>query len=368
MENISKARTYNVISKDPAFPSGEEEDETEVTEQDMRDPALLSLLSNLGWDEDVEPASMAPKPKQTRVDSENVSGSARTEAPAVTAVRLWRSKAEMQRELLGLKRKVLSDEAEEVLDKEKVLEAQIAEMEVPKKEMELNTKMDAQFDGLVPMVSQNTPMSIKSVEDVRRGVAELSVSSSNEVAEATSRTLAVSISDRYQLPEYDMNHSVENLIQSADVRISEHDGKLLPSVNMVDLPTAVSSKSSFGDPSNNTRNESNSSDELGIKYDNLSENQNKSVPLAKRVPTYKATIGSGCESFSDQTALRQEVLARKKMAVALKKEGKLVEAREEELRQAKLLEKKLVDNSQPSENPTDRSVFTSKTSNVVQKK
>ncbi|XP_026448350.1 enolase-phosphatase E1-like [Papaver somniferum] len=383
MENTSKARTYNVISKDSAlkegnaevpgtFPSGEEEDETEVTEQDMRDPALLSLLSNLGWDEDGEPASLAPKPKQTRVDSENVSGSARTEAPVVTAVRPRRSKAEMQRELLGLKRKALtlrrqgeSDEADEVLDKAKVLEAQIAEMEVPKKEMELNTKMDAQFDGLVPMISQNTHGSIEPVEDVRRGVAELSVSSSNEVAEATSRTLAVSFSDRYQLPEYDVNHSVENLIQSADERISEHDGKLPPSVNMVDLSTAVSSKSSLGDPSNNTGNESNSSDELGIKYDNLSENQNKSVPLAKTVPTYKATIGSGSESFSDQTALRQEVLARKKKAVALKKEGKLVEAREE-LRQAKLLEKKLVDNSQPSENPTDRSVSTSKISTAVQ--
>ncbi|KAI3963233.1 hypothetical protein MKX01_030363 [Papaver californicum] len=379
IENTSKARTYNVLSKDSVlkegnaevpgtFPSGEEEDETEVTEQDMRDSALLSLLSNLGWDKDVEPASMAPKPKQTRVDLENVSA--------------CRSKAEMQRELLGLKRKALtlrrqgeSDEAEEVLDKAKVLEAQIAEMEAPKKEMELNTKMDAQFDGLGPLISQNTHGSIESVEDVRRDVGELSVSSRNEVAEATPRALAVSISDRYQLPEYDINHSVENLIQLADERISEHDRKLPPSVNTVDLPTAVSSKSSLGDHSNNTRNEigdpnnirneSNSSDELGIKYDNLSENQNKSVPLAKGVPPYKATIGPGSESFSDLTALRQEILARKKKAVHLKREGKLVEAREE-LRQTKLLEKKLVDNSQPSEYPTDTSVSTSKTSTAVQ--
>ncbi|KAI3928247.1 hypothetical protein MKW98_023848 [Papaver atlanticum] len=383
VENTSKARTYNVISKDSGlkegnaevpgiFPSGEEEDDTEVTEQDMRDPALLSLLSNLGWDEDVEPASMAPKPKQTRVDSENVSGSARTEAPAITAVRPRRSKAEMQRELLGLKRKALtlrrqgeSDEADEVLDKAKVLEAQIAEMEVPKKEMELNTNMDAQFDGRGPLISQNTHGRIESVEDVRRGVAELAVSSRNEVAEATARTLAVSTSDMYQLPEYDINHSVENLIQSTDERISEHDGKLALSVNTVDLPTAVSSKSSLGDPSNNTWNESNSSNELGIKYDNLSVNQNKSVPLVKRAPTYIATIGPGSESFTDQTALRQEVLARKKKAVTLKKEGKLVEAREE-LRQAKLLEKKLVDNSQPSESPTDISVSTFKISTVVQ--
>ncbi|MCL7039916.1 hypothetical protein MKW94_003569 [Papaver nudicaule] len=367
MENTSKATTYNVISKDSVLkkgnaevltlPSGEEEDEAEVTEQDMRDPALLSLLSNLGWDEEVEPASMAPKPKQTRLDSESVSGSTRTESPATTAVRPRRSKAEIQRELLGLKRKAFtlrrqgeSDEAEEVLDKAKVLEAQIAEMEVPK-------EMHAQFDGLGPLISQSTHGSIESVEDVRRGVAELSVSSRNEVAEAPPRTLAVPISDQYQLPEYDINHSVVNLIQSSDERISVHDAKLPQSVNTVDLLAAVSSKSSPSDPSTYTRKESNSNDEPGpepaIKYFNLSENQNRSALVAKEVPTHKATV------------LRQEILARKRKAVALKREGKLAEAREE-LRQAKLLEKTLVDDPQPSENPTDGSVSTSKISTVVQ--
>jgi hypothetical protein len=48
----------------------------------------------------------------------------------------------------------------------------------------------------------------------------------------------------------------------------------------------------------------------------------------------------GLASQNNKNALQQEVLARKRKAVALKREGKLAEAREE-LRQAKLLEKSL---------------------------
>ena len=57
-----------------------------------------------------------------------------------------RSKAEIQRELLGLKRKAIAlrrkgetEEAEELLRMAKTLEDQMTELEAPKKEVESNT-------------------------------------------------------------------------------------------------------------------------------------------------------------------------------------------------------------------------------------
>ncbi|MCI75421.1 FYVE zinc finger protein, partial [Trifolium medium] len=67
----------------------------------------------------------------------------------------------------------------------------------------------------------------------------------------------------------------------------------------------------------------------------------------------------------DDLSLRQEILAHKRQAVALKREGKLTEAREE-LRQAKLLEKRLEDGStQPNTASTSN---VSNASNAVPKK
>jgi hypothetical protein len=67
----------------------------------------------------------------------------------------------------------------------------------------------------------------------------------------------------------------------------------------------------------------------------------------------------------DDLSLRQEILAHKRKAVALKREGKLTEAREE-LRQAKLLEKRLEDGSMQLNTASTSNV--SNESNAVPKK
>ncbi|OVA15203.1 FYVE zinc finger [Macleaya cordata] len=398
MDNASKVRAVNVVSKDSelkhgnpgvsgTLASGEEEDEGEVTDQDMRDPALLSLLTNLGWkDEDVEPVSMASRTKQTSYHSENTNDSfVVTEAPEIIVVAPRRSKAEIQRELLGLKRKALalrrqgdSEEADEVLEKAKVLEAQIAEMEVSKKETLLNTTMDTQFDVPGPLISQRNHENTDSVEDVREGVAKLSVSSRNEVAEAPLGTPAVSMSHRSQPTDTNITLLIENPTRLAAKRIVEHAGKLPQSVNPMDLLTGVipfeevESKGNFKtnifslvDPENHIGSKRNQDEVMGMKDENLSEKLENTASLVKKIPTHEANIAPGSESLNDQSSLRQEILARKRKAVALKREGKLVEAREE-LRQAKLLEKNLIDNPQSGASPTDGSVSASNDSSVGQ--
>jgi len=133
------------ISGSPPIREGEED----VTDQDMHDPAYLSLLRNLGWkDDDNEHANSPLNPPK---ESDNLS--TQTINPLVTrstsniSLRTpRRSKGEIQRELLGLKRKALTlrregkiDEAEEVLIAAKALETQIAEMETPKKEIQIES-------------------------------------------------------------------------------------------------------------------------------------------------------------------------------------------------------------------------------------
>ena len=73
----------------------------------------------------------------------------------------------------------------------------------------------------------------------------------------------------------------------------------------------------------------------------------------------EANSGQAFTSQKNKSSLQQEILAHKRKAVSLKKEGKLAEAREE-LRQAKLLEKNLEeDDPQPRFSPSDASISSS---------
>ncbi|CAO2039426.1 unnamed protein product [Urochloa humidicola] len=96
--------------------------EPEVTDNDMQDPALLSVLKNMGWED---------------VDTDSVK---RTDKPSISShvvpQKSLKTKGQLQKELLGIKRKALAlrregknMEAEEELEKAKVLEQQLAEIE-----------------------------------------------------------------------------------------------------------------------------------------------------------------------------------------------------------------------------------------------
>lgn len=104
-----------------------DEVEADVTDNDLNDPAYLGLLKNLGWDEEDDKNTPVMK-----IDPP---------CPQPETALPRRSKGEIQKELLGLKRKALTlrrqgqnEEAEETLNIAKVLEVQLEEMEAPKKE------------------------------------------------------------------------------------------------------------------------------------------------------------------------------------------------------------------------------------------
>uniref|UniRef100_A0A0A9CI24 Uncharacterized protein n=1 Tax=Arundo donax TaxID=35708 RepID=A0A0A9CI24_ARUDO len=87
----------------------------------MQDPALLSVLKNMGWED---------------VDTDSVKRTGTPSTSHAAAQKSSKTKGQIQKELLGLKRKALafrregkSKEAEEELEKAKVLEQQLAEIE-----------------------------------------------------------------------------------------------------------------------------------------------------------------------------------------------------------------------------------------------
>lgn len=122
-KNIDLADEHRNLSENLSEIEGEG-----VTDQDMNDPSYLSILSNLGWNEEDNESSITQ------------------ECPKIPTKASRRTKAEIQRELLGLKRNALAlrrqgntDEAEVVMEKAKELEAEIEEMEAPKKSVESNS-------------------------------------------------------------------------------------------------------------------------------------------------------------------------------------------------------------------------------------
>lgn len=259
------------------------EEDDSVTKNDMKDPALLSTLKNLGW-EDEEPRRQ-----------EAASSSLQSTGPRVAA----KSKGQIQRELLDLKRKALAlkrqgknGEADEVYSKAKVLEAQLAELETPKDE-----PMGDAFEKKVsaPTINPTNYMDV-----------DLLVGSSQKEDKAGKSASAAQ-------GNYDLLGDFISPAKSdgmSESRVVSQSGQQQPS--MMDLLTGEKSQS------------------------------------------------VSVENTSPQNTLKQDILAHKRKALALKKEGKISEAKEA-LQQAKLLERRLEEGENPSPEKLGREALVSAT-------
>ncbi|KAL5731043.1 hypothetical protein ACHQM5_003805 [Ranunculus cassubicifolius] len=306
--NSSQMNATNIVSEpvqiqpDISGNVGLEEvdDDADVTEQDMQDPAMLKLLETLGWKEDRQPENFPSRNSNPVVQSTTV----------VSVMAPKRSKAELQRELLGLKRKALTlrrqgeiEEAEEVLKKAKLIEEQMEEIEVPKKE--------------------SPPSSITNTQDALGSLPT---------------------------PLLDLDPPLE-------IKANQYASPIPQSDNLVDLLTGEN----WQNPQVQVEVES----KAGIGADNLSSNDSYSLPgVLKSSKNEEKVSVNETDAPND---VRQEILTHKRKAVALKREGKIAEAREE-LKQAKLLERTLQeDEPQPKVSSTEPSLAsTSHDTSVMQ--
>eukprot|EP01018_Ginkgo_biloba_P011752 Gb_13734 [translate_table: standard] len=121
-----------------------DEESIEVTDEDMGDPELAKALKDLGWQESDHaglPGNNSEKQSLRLAHSPN-------DFSAIHPIQTSKSKAELRKELLGLKRKALAlkregriDEADEELRKGKLLEQQLEELETLQQAQVSNRKV-----------------------------------------------------------------------------------------------------------------------------------------------------------------------------------------------------------------------------------
>ncbi|KAL3010928.1 hypothetical protein AAZX31_07G172700 [Glycine max] len=367
----SKAQVEATVMKDRLFnPPVDEERDMVVSEQDMHDPTLNSMLTNLGWkDDESEPMTIKEEPvKEATVRSKHtVDLSALDSSSGIPATAL-RSKGEIQRELLTLKRKALAlrrkgeiEEAEEILRQSKTLEAQIEDFANQNKYLSLNVSMDEQ-----------SVLSESSVFQERLG----SLGVATEVDNASASSVVWS-NGKHSLSA-DGSTSSENLSKKMKAeKIIGHSSSAGHSMDMVDLLASddsnmseiftqkhkeyklCSANSSQADPTIHLDTSVNFNQDRGFK--NSDTTQKREVIDAIEKPNINKPNAVQDNASQHLLTLRQEILAHKRKAVTLKREGKLTEAKEE-LRQAKLLEKGLEDGSMQPDTAS------ASVKNVVQKK
>ncbi|KAG2689676.1 hypothetical protein I3760_09G149600 [Carya illinoinensis] len=395
---IESNRPKDKIFEPLAESSVEEGDEGDATVNDVQDPALLSILKNLGWkDDELEPVTMQEGTKLVAVNTLSTTDPSVIESSSRTPVAVPRSKGEIQRELLGLKRKALAlrrkgemEQVEETLRMAKVLEVQLEDMEVPKVKLMVNASEDERPEPFELLISSRNHGSLEGTVEASKGPVAAVMGSNGQVVQSSvglggTKTDPIdppsrdsdSISIFSQFPEENNPFSVELVASDKmsppdNTKTAKYAGYNPPpghSVNMVDLLTGNDWNYSQNPEQKKEEKLNLGSDELfptcpihlasvkspekdlGSK-DHVTTTKIEMVHSDEKPNTYEANSAQEFPLQKVDSSLRQEILIHRRKAVALKREGNLREAREE-LRQAKLLEKSLEDNFQPKTGPSD---------------
>ncbi|KAF8014333.1 hypothetical protein BT93_H0238 [Corymbia citriodora subsp. variegata] len=357
------------------------EHQEDVTESDLRDPSLLSMLEDLGWkDEAPELAKVQDVASKRITDStlQSITESTTIESSSMVSTSAPRTKAKIQRELLGLKRRALDlrrkgklEEAEETLRMAKALEMEIEELEPPKGP-QLDASEKRNPESLSSSIRHEEHGNLDNLVKVNDGstqeAASLDVGLMNLERTRTNRADTSPEKSYFWSPEVSgYNNELigsQNFAQGdLAAKGAASSSKAVHSVDMMDLLTG-----------NDWRNTQVLAEKLEDRPCSVSQSSHD-IPLIqpgaprsadegrtskdealmgrKEIHTNKRSqvneTNAGEELHQDgQVSIQQEILIHKKKAIALKREGKLAEAKEE-LKQAKLLEKSLEeDKPQPS--------------------
>ncbi|KAM0833114.1 hypothetical protein ACQ4PT_064467 [Festuca glaucescens] len=269
-ENMNFSSTAPYKAEPPSLDFTDESYEPEVTDNDMQDPALLSVLKNMGWeDDDTDSVKVTHKPS-------NLS--------PVVAKKPKKNKGQIQKELLAIKRKALAfrregknTEAEEELEKAKVLEEQLSEM-----------------------------------EELANSAASQKVAGPDEHQTAENK--------------YDIQHIPHADATASSLRNTSKEDVSLP-VHAVELNASTDPVASRIKPQTETHASRTAIADLS------------GTAEGSRLPSNVLDHKDPLKAPGGDTH-RDDILLHKRKAVAFKREGKLAEAREE-LKLAKLLEKRL---------------------------
>ncbi|KAF7075682.1 hypothetical protein CFC21_080441 [Triticum aestivum] len=295
-ENMVFSSKSPLIAEPPSLDFADEGYEPEVTDNDMQDPALLSVLKNMGWEDDDN-------------DSVKTTDKPLNRSPVV-AQKPKKNKGQIQKELLAIKRKALAfrregknTEAEEELEKAKVLEEQLAE-----------------------------------IEELANSTASQKGSGPGEHETTENKN--------------DIQHVPNVHATASSIRHTLKEDVLLP-VNAAELSASMDAVASSGSKPQTETVISQPAHKSKVTSDGAYSAFSRS-PIADQLQTAEASHSPSDVDHKEPPkphggdTLRDDILLHKRKAVAFKREGKLAEAREE-LKLAKLLEKRLEAPQQDSE-------------------
>uniref|UniRef100_M8CMT7 Uncharacterized protein n=1 Tax=Aegilops tauschii TaxID=37682 RepID=M8CMT7_AEGTA len=295
-ENMGFSSKSPLIAEPPSLDFADEGYEPEVTDNDMQDPALLSVLKNMGWEDDDN-------------DSVKTTDKPLNRSPVV-AQKPKKNKGQIQKELLAIKRKALAfrregknTEAEEELEKAKVLEEQLAE-----------------------------------IEELANSTASQKGSGPGEHETTENKN--------------DIQHVPNVHATASSIRHTLKEDVLLP-VNAAELSASMDAVASSGSKPQTETVISQPAHKSKVTSDGAYSAFSRS-PIADQLQTAEASHSPSDVDHKEPPkphggdTLRDDILLHKRKAVAFKREGKLAEAREE-LKLAKLLEKRLEAPQQDSE-------------------
>lgn len=297
LESGPKVKPAAMKNVDFSAPVDNEDEGEDVTDIDMNDPSYLSLLRNLGWqDEDDSKVQVAP-PKQQTVKSN-------------------KSKAEIQRELLALKRKSLAlrrqgnvDEAEEVLKTTKGLEAQLAEMESSNQETNID-KNSGEKKAVTDVFIEEKPQIKEALFGSKSTVDEVFVREKPQVDVTESNSNSV---QQQILAHKRKAVSLKREGRLAEAKEELKQAKLLEKENM----------------------------NVHIETPDLHTMDKTPVPSTSKVTKKEETDDSPPKlSSRERFKLQQESLSHKRQALKLRREGRHEEA-DAEFELAKNLESQL---------------------------
>ncbi|XP_030470007.1 uncharacterized protein LOC115688347 [Syzygium oleosum] len=378
--NTEHAKLENNKVKTSIESSVNAEHEEDVTESDLLDPSLLSMLEDLGWkDEAPEPAKVQEVASKRITDGTLQSVTESTiESSSVVSTSAPRTKAKIQRELLGLKRRALDlrrkgklEEAEETLRMAKALEMEIEELELPKgPQLGASEKWnpESSSSSIGHEEHGNLDNSVRVSEGSTQEAVSLNVGLMNLERTRTNRADTSPEKSYFWRPEaseYDDELIGSQNFAQGDLTAkgAASSSKVVDSVDMMDLLTGSDWRNSqvlAEKLEDRPCSVSQSSHDIpliqpGVLRSAHEDRTSKDEALMERKETHankrsqvnETNVGEELHQ-KGQVSIQQEILIHKKKAVALKREGKLAEAKEE-LKQAKQLEKSLEeDKPQPS--------------------
>ncbi|KAH0453743.1 hypothetical protein IEQ34_018067 [Dendrobium chrysotoxum] len=285
------------------FDLGVDSAEIDVTEQDMHDPAMLSALQNLGWIDDESVSLIGTNFASNPSNSQSVNES----VPAAMPWKSMQNKAEIQRELLAIKRKALS------LRRQGKTEEAEEELERAK--------------------------------DLEKRLADLESQSSVFLVQ----------------PE---THNIgnDNSSRILDVKANKIVETAKPPEALSTLGSKVQSPETYSSKVEAARAAVSVLPELG---QNIGVNSKQNGSTSEYVSLKIENAISIMHETNEINGYRDEILAHKRNALALKREGKLMEAKEE-LRKAKLLEKSLEEGQESCKDDKPSLVSTFGSTSIVQ--